>query len=48
MNRSARIVENAVCLGCGCACDDIAVVIVRRRGRLVASDDVEVMDDLPR
>jgi formylmethanofuran dehydrogenase subunit B len=24
---SARIVENAVCLGCGCACDDIAVVV---------------------
>jgi len=24
---SARIVENAVCLGCGCACDDIGVVI---------------------
>jgi formylmethanofuran dehydrogenase subunit B len=23
---SARIVENAVCLGCGCACDDIDVV----------------------
>jgi len=27
VNGSARIVENAVCLGCGCACDDIAVVI---------------------
>jgi formylmethanofuran dehydrogenase subunit B len=24
---SARIVENAVCLGCGCACDDIDVVV---------------------
>jgi formylmethanofuran dehydrogenase subunit B len=30
---SARIVENAVCLGCGCACDDIAVVI--EGGRIV-------------
>ena len=27
MSGSARIVENAVCLGCGCACDDIAVVV---------------------
>jgi formylmethanofuran dehydrogenase subunit B len=27
MSGSARIVENAVCLGCGCACDDIGVVI---------------------
>ena len=27
MNGSARIEENAVCLGCGCACDDIAVVV---------------------
>jgi formylmethanofuran dehydrogenase subunit B len=24
---TARTVENAVCLGCGCACDDIAVVV---------------------
>jgi len=24
---SARVVENAVCLGCGCACDDIGVVV---------------------
>jgi formylmethanofuran dehydrogenase subunit B len=30
---SARIVENAVCLGCGCACDDIAVVV--EGGRIV-------------
>jgi formylmethanofuran dehydrogenase subunit B len=30
---SARIVENAVCLGCGCACDDIGVVI--EGGRIV-------------
>lgn len=27
MSGSARIEENAVCLGCGCACDDIAVVV---------------------
>jgi formylmethanofuran dehydrogenase subunit B len=27
VNGSARIEQNAVCLGCGCACDDIAVVI---------------------
>ena len=27
MSGSARIVENAVCLGCGCACDDIDVVV---------------------
>jgi formylmethanofuran dehydrogenase subunit B len=30
---SARIVENAVCLGCGCACDDIGVVV--EGGRIV-------------
>jgi formylmethanofuran dehydrogenase subunit B len=30
---SARIVENAVCLGCGCTCDDIAVVV--ENGRIV-------------
>jgi formylmethanofuran dehydrogenase subunit B len=30
---SARIVENVVCLGCGCACDDIGVVI--ESGRIV-------------
>ena len=33
MSGSARIVENAVCLGCGCACDDIAVVV--EGGRIV-------------
>ncbi|MEP7066423.1 MAG: hypothetical protein ABI889_10350 [Gemmatimonadota bacterium] len=27
MNGPARVEENVVCLGCGCACDDIAVVI---------------------
>ena len=27
MSGSARIVENVICLGCGCACDDIGVVI---------------------
>ena len=27
MSGAARIEENATCLGCGCACDDIAVVI---------------------
>ncbi len=27
MTEAARIEENVVCLGCGCACDDIAVVI---------------------
>ena len=27
MSGSARVVENAVCLGCGCACDDIGVVV---------------------
>ena len=27
MNGVARIEENATCLGCGCTCDDIAVVI---------------------
>lgn len=27
MSEAARIEENATCLGCGCACDDIAVVI---------------------
>ena len=27
MSGSARVVENAVCLGCGCVCDDIGVVI---------------------
>lgn len=27
MSRAARIEENATCLGCGCACDDITVVI---------------------
>ncbi|MEP7085750.1 MAG: hypothetical protein ABI884_00325 [Gemmatimonadota bacterium] len=27
MNGAARIEENSTCLGCGCACDDIAVVI---------------------
>jgi formylmethanofuran dehydrogenase subunit B len=31
VNGSARIEENAVCLGCGCACDDIGVVIDRGR-----------------
>jgi len=30
---SARVVENAVCLGCGCACDDIGVVV--EGGRIV-------------
>jgi formylmethanofuran dehydrogenase subunit B len=33
VNGSARIVENAVCLGCGCACDDIGVVV--EGGRIV-------------
>ncbi|HEY2897593.1 MAG TPA: hypothetical protein VGJ12_10675 [Gemmatimonadaceae bacterium] len=33
MSGSARIVENAVCLGCGCACDDIGVVV--ESGRIV-------------
>ncbi|MBK5189016.1 MAG: hypothetical protein JJD97_12295 [Gemmatimonadaceae bacterium] len=27
MSGAARVEENATCLGCGCACDDIAVVI---------------------
>lgn len=27
MSNAARIEENVTCLGCGCACDDIAVVI---------------------
>jgi formylmethanofuran dehydrogenase subunit B len=27
VNGSARVVENVVCLGCGCACDDIAVAV---------------------
>ncbi len=27
MSGSARVEENATCLGCGCTCDDIAVVI---------------------
>ncbi|MEO8881679.1 MAG: hypothetical protein ABI446_14895 [Gemmatimonadaceae bacterium] len=27
MTEAARIEENAVCLGCGCACDDITVVV---------------------
>ena len=33
MSGSARVVENAVCLGCGCACDDIGVVV--EGGRIV-------------
>ena len=33
MSGSARIEENTVCLGCGCTCDDIAVVI--ESGRIV-------------
>lgn len=33
MNGSARVEENAVCLGCGCACDDITVVI--EGGRII-------------
>lgn len=31
-DRSDHIVEHATCLGCGCACDDITVVV--RRGRI--------------
>jgi len=30
-----RVLEHATCLGCGCACDDIAVVV--RRDRIVAA-----------
>ena len=32
MSAAARTVEHATCLGCGCACDDITVVV--QRGRL--------------
>ena len=31
MSGAARVEENATCLGCGCACDDIAVVITDGR-----------------
>lgn len=33
MSPAERILEHATCLGCGCACDDIAVVV--RRGKIV-------------
>jgi formylmethanofuran dehydrogenase subunit B len=31
MSPAERILEHATCLGCGCACDDIAVVVRRER-----------------
>jgi formylmethanofuran dehydrogenase subunit B len=31
MSGAARVEENATCLGCGCACDDIAVVVADGR-----------------
>ncbi|MGH7614608.1 MAG: hypothetical protein ACREMW_11295 [Gemmatimonadales bacterium] len=35
MSGADRVLEHATCLGCGCACDDIAVVV--RRNRIVAT-----------
>ncbi|HYK82059.1 MAG TPA: hypothetical protein VEU55_02860 [Gemmatimonadales bacterium] len=35
MSTADRMVEHATCLGCGCACDDIAVVV--SRGRITAA-----------
>lgn len=35
MSGAERVLEHATCLGCGCACDDIAVVV--RRDRIVAA-----------
>ncbi|MGH7674942.1 MAG: hypothetical protein ACREMV_06690 [Gemmatimonadales bacterium] len=35
MSGAERVLEHATCLGCGCACDDIAVVV--RRNRIVAA-----------
>jgi formylmethanofuran dehydrogenase subunit B len=35
VSTAERVLEHATCLGCGCACDDIAVVV--RRDRIVAA-----------